>query len=104
MVTRLESCATARRPHQLVRRVYVTQSLVSSYEQTKTMSSVLRNRLNYTVAMYLAIKTYSKYGGKATRIQNLGPEWRCETPIAFPLHPFGARWVGIWVGFIGSGT
>jgi len=34
--------------------------------------------LKYTVGMHLAIKIYSKCGGKATHIQNLGPEWTCE--------------------------
>jgi hypothetical protein len=65
---------------------------------------LLHNSLNNIGGTYLAIKTYSKDGGKAPHNKNLGPEWRCEAAIIFPLHPLGIRCVVVWVGLIGSGT
>jgi len=97
-------CSSARCQLQLVHRIYVTRPFLVIRLDMNNCIRVTQQALIKALLACTLQSRHSKYGGIATHIQNLGPEWRCEAPIVFPLQPFGARWVGVWVGHIGRGT
>lgn len=49
-----------------------------------------------------AVKICRKHnGGTAPHILDLGPAWRRLSVIVYPVHRFGTRWTGNWLGLMG---